>query len=369
MLVAAESCDYLAPQSGPDYNNPQFNTLGWYQIVGALNVDSNTRFGYGYSMKFQAGVNNGSNAAWLFPNAAQLENGFVGVAMYIDEANENDAAFISLNCSVGNLGCFTVVFRPFGVIELGLGKMDRDSLAPGPEGAIIFQSAGGTYRLNTWFYFEIGFTIDPDTMTPNGAIELRVNTVPVADYINIQSSVVATFADNIAIGLKSIPDGASKLVYWDDWYVCDDQGAHNTTFLGNTRVQGLLPNAPGDNTDWDKVGAATNWQAASNQLVDDSKYVFSGVTDDYDLYEIAPLVNSPNVFGVQVKGAYRQDDATQRFAVNTIKSGATQADGTPVACNSSYAFQFDIWEEDPDTMMTWDYTAVNTLQIGPKVES
>jgi hypothetical protein len=97
--------------------------------------------------------------------------------------------------------------------------------------------------------------------------------------------------------------------------------------------------------------------------------VYSGVPGDFDLYLIDPLINSPYVFGVQVKGAVRQDDATQRFYRNTLLSDMTQVYGATYATDSNYSFVIDMFEENPDTMLPWLDTEVNAIEIGPEVES
>lgn len=370
MMLGAESYDYLAVGSFPAFNDNQLAALGYYQIVSGLVASTNTRFAYGKSMKF-AGSNNNSAATWLLPNEVQPTTVFVGMACFIDELNENDHPSFCLFQSTANAGAISVTFMPFGSIRVSTGAINADGT---PVGGVLFTSPGGIWRLNTWFYIEVSVTVDDDLISPNGTMELRFNTVPIADYINVTTgSPGVSFVDSVQWKLGAFPAGGNKLFYWDDVYVCDDvpsaEGPTNDFFLGNTRVQGLLPAGPGDNTDFDKVGAATNWQAASNVDVDDDAYVWSKDIGDYDLYTIEPIVNTPNVFAVQIKGAYRQDDATQRFAVNTLKSDSTQVDGTPHALNANYSFQWDIFPADPATTMTWAYSDVNTIQIGPKVES
>jgi hypothetical protein len=130
-----------------------------------------------------------------------------------------------------------------------------------------------------------------------------------------------------------------------------------------------VPNAAGASTDWTPFGAATNWEAASNADIDDTKYVYGTTPGDYDLYEVTPLINTPTVFGVQVTGYYRQDDATQRSVKNVIYSGTTLDEGIEYFTNADYAATTDMWEEDPDTNDPWLYADVNNVQIGPKVES
>ena len=90
---------------------------------------------------------------------------------------------------------------------------------------------------------------------------------------------------------------------------------------------------------------------------------------DQDKYTIEPMVNTPEVFGVQVTGLYRQNDATQRSVANVIDSNGTEAEGQEYFTPGNYAASIDQFEVDPDTGISWLPSAVNALLVGPKVKS
>jgi len=80
------------------------------------------------------------------------------------------------------------------------------------------------------------------------------------------------------------------------------------------------------------------------------------------------ILNTPLVHGIEISGAYRQDDATQRFIKNSIQSSGVNAEGVSRAINQSYTFYADIFETDPNTGVSFTGTAANALKIGPKVD-
>jgi hypothetical protein len=89
---------------------------------------------------------------------------------------------------------------------------------------------------------------------------------------------------------------------------------------------------------------------------------------DQDLYTVTPIINAPVIFGIDVLGFYRQDDATQLYPKNTIKSGGVTSYGAVNASYSTYKAFRDIWELDPATSVGFTGTAVNALQIGPNLD-
>lgn len=361
-LRAIESFDYLTPGVGSTLNNPQLSALGWYQFEDTdWVVSSVTRFGYGYSLK-PGGVDNDSTIAWLVPGTA-VDNGVIGWAWMVHEAAEQDNCYIAF--ADGDAVCLYVRRVQYGVVEIWLGT-------PGSMGSsMIFQSDPGVWRNGVWDYWEIKFLLDNDTITPAGTVELRINTVPIADYINVTTAPPgSTTWNNIKLGMDRTPFDVQKRNYYDDFYVLNTDGADTNDFLGNVRVQGIKPAAPGVSTQWfPSNGMLANWQNASNSNVDDSLYVYTPNIGDLDLYEINPIINAAEVYGVAVKGAYRQDDATQRFVNNVLRTGGVNFDGTVTPASSNYNFVIDVFQDNPDTGMSWTDVEVNLLQIGPKVDS
>jgi hypothetical protein len=147
-------------------------------------------------------------------------------------------------------------------------------------------------------------------------------------------------------------------------------GPRNNDYLGNVRVR-YMPVISNDTPlDWSiggSIPAPTNWQSVLNLDLNDTKYVFTPDTGDQDFYNIDPIINAPTIFGVEIGGAYRQDDATQRFVANQIRSGATVATGVTLATNQTYTFTYDIFELNPDTGLGWSNAEVNAIDVGPKV--
>ena len=250
-----------------------------------------------------------------------------------------------------------MAFLPFGVVQAWRGFPWS--------GALLASSEIGAFDAGAWFYAELKTVIDPMA----GTVEVRVNTVPVNTLVaaNTQASGRA-LSDGIVLGCVLFNDGYTAYAM-DDLYVCDLAGGVNDDFLGNARVQALLAAGPGSLTDFTPNGALANWQCVLDETLSDTVYVSDPTVGDGDLYAVAPLVNNPTVFGVQVKGAYRQTDATQRFVKNQLKASGTLARGASSATYQTYAFFADIWELNPGTGLAFTGAQVNAAEVGPYIDA
>lgn len=350
---------------------PSSNFIGlmlanqWYTRVSNIDgaahgaVSTNTAFGYGKSFDGNAFINGFSAPAfWIYPVGAQTE-GYFGGRVLVGSAHQG-AGYLCFFDAVSGVTQFSVSWNTFGVLRAWQGE-------PGLS-AQIGVSAVASYFYNEWFYLEVYANI-----ANSGSFEVRVNTVPVMNYAlaDTQASGIAGF-DSVGFGLGSTVYG-NHFESWllDDLYFCDGAGAVNNTFLGNVRVKSQLAVGAGDHTGMTIGGsspAATNWQSVLDTLLGASKFVYSPTAGDYDLYTVDPIVNAPLVHGVQVRGAYRQDDATQRVSRNLLKTGGVLFEGADNYLNQSFSVHRDIWDLNPDTGLGWTAAQVNALQIGPKVE-
>jgi hypothetical protein len=367
MLLAIEGFDYLKTAS-PDTD--QFAALGWSGSLAQMNVVAPGRFGYGKRLGFAPG---GGIGRW----AQKQDNvtSFVGMAVIIGDGQSNqaqqDELYIGLEDGTSaffggtsNSGVqITVALVQNGVIRVYAGLPVDSFTSP----VLLAASRPGAFKYGRDFYLEIGSVID----NSSGSVQVRVNTDIVIDVVAADTQKTPLALWNILRVETSVTFGSSTGdAFVDDIYVCDNTGSNNNTYLGNVRVQALLPNAPGDRTVWTPFnGALANWQNAININTDDTLYVFTPNAADWDLYNIQSLVNSPTIFGVQVKGSYRQDDATQRKIQNTLKSVTTEDKGAIYSTDQTYAYFSDIWELNPATGVGFTGAEVNALQIGPYVNT
>jgi hypothetical protein len=318
---------------------------------------SNTAFGYGNSLFYFGGYSNPSHL--VTPIGVQTTF-TVGKRVLVGAAHSAYGALTFVD-AVNGITQFSVSWGQFGLIKVWRG-------APGT-GVLLISSAVGAVVDESWFFLEVQGTLGTST----GAVEVRVNTVPIITLVSANTKAGSRNAfDCVGIYASALPGfGGFVSFYVDDLYGLDGTGGVNTTFLGNARIKALPTIGAGGHTGLSIGGsapAATNWQSVQNKELTDAQYVFSATAGDYDLYAIDPQVNAPTVFGLQARGSWRQDDATQRVSRNLLKiSGGSLIEGADNYLYQTYAVHSDIYDLNPDTGLGWTQAQVNALQLGGKI--
>jgi len=217
--------------------------------------------------------------------------------------------------------------------------------------------------LNTWVYFEI--SINDFTSTAAGNIIMRMN----GDVIFESPLGFTLQGTGLASGFSILGAGINTIGY-DDLYICDNLGTYNTAFIEDGEILTLFPNGPGDVTDFGLVGAATNWEAVSEQPFDgDTSYVFSGVAGEQDLYTVDTITlgNTFVIPGIMVNAVARYDNIDPAYWVALIKSGVNLGAATGISVTNAYLNHQSVFEREPVTNNPWTETMVNAMQIGSEV--
>jgi hypothetical protein len=203
----------------------------------------------------------------------------------------------------------------------------------------------------------------------SGFVEVRINTVVVLSYVGNTANTTVPPILGLPYGWDSIGYvGAGGVpIYWDDRYILVVDGVGNNDYLGNVRVNAQLTTAPGDLTEMLVTGAAANWDAVNEAVLTETEYVYSSTIGNRDLYTMNPSITALNIFGVQVVGAWRQDDATQMMGHSLIKTHGTIYEGADNELAQNYHYYRDLYELNPNTGVGWTAAELNAVQAGQKL--
>lgn len=352
-----EGFDYLA--ADPPTNI--LAALGWTGDIDGLITTTNTAFGYGRAMTFSTTGNN--TRLYRYLRGRHTGQYAMGMRMFVPTTG--DAYNIrAWDANSTENEQWLLRFDMFGAIWLYSYINGNTSL--------IAKAGNDAFVPGTWFWLE--FKVTP--ATSGGTFELRINTVPVFSLSNVRTADGNLIAPAVARGISHMQFHLSRLdsvTPWsndwrmDDMYFLTVGGADNTDFIGNVRVKYMALVSDDTPQDFVRVGAASNWQAASNANMNDAAYIYSPTLGANSLFNVNPNLNTPLVYAIEISGAYRQDDATQRFVTHTLKSGATTVDGDNHPINQSYTFYFDLYERNPDTGLQFTGAEANAVKIGPKI--
>jgi len=358
-LRIIDGFDYIPPGASFALVAQMLLAGGWYFQPGGSGYSVpgsyNGRFG-GTCLEInqQASSPNPPNILRKIPGSTCV-SGVVGVALQIGPALVAPF-YIAFFDSSANAAQCSVSFHEYGIMNVWCG-------APG-SGTLLATAPIGTFVSGGWFYFEVEAVIS----ATSGSLIAKINGVAVFSITGSVTQVTGhAYFDSILFAPQLTSAPTSYQI--DDFYFLDLTGSVNNSFLGNVRVQTQFPAGAGATTDFTAVGASTNWQAASNTNLNDTTYNYDGTVGDLDLYAMGATVNAPLAYGVQVRGGYRQDDATEIVVVNVLRTGGTNYTGANYSLYETYTFDIDIWELDPNTSAGWTQSEINALQAGPKIIS
>ncbi len=225
--------------------------------------------------------------------------------------------------------------------------------------SLIASTANYLFTNNVWKYVEVSATISATV----GAVTVKMD-----------GSVVLTFTGNTKNGgtnttidtVTFIADGA-PLVSLDDIYICNDQGSVNNTFLGDVRVQALLPNGAGSSTQWAPLSGA-NYTNVNTVPPNVATYVSDSTPADRDTYALEDCAaGTGTIYGVQSVLAALKSDAGSASVKAAYKSGGTVYYDAPVSLGTSVIGYTALRENDPATSAAWTVAAVNALEFGAEV--
>jgi hypothetical protein len=222
--------------------------------------------------------------------------------------------------------------------------------------------AVGTTILNLaqWYYLEVKLFLNGASGTGavhlNGLSEIGTTT---ANFGTVQTTTMSCQWNT----------GTSSSADFDDIYILDGAGATNNDYLGDCRVETLMPSGDGANQQWTPNSGTAHFSRVNEIPPDgDTSYVFDSNPGDRDTYTFPPLsILTGSVYGVCVNNYARKDDAATRQIAPVIRQGGVNFDGatsTP-ALSTTYAYYWQTYDQDPNGN-NWTIATVNANEYGIK---
>lgn len=343
----------------------QDSAVRWVQS-GAANeftYGATTRFGTGKALTIST-----TNAA----ASSHVTRGFSGSsAIYIGAAIQVGAEGAGNDPSANLFGIYTDA----GISgHVYLRRMSSNAIAVyrgnpaagdvnNPSGVQIATSVAGALD-GSWHYIEVYAVIHDST----GRLTVRVDGTTVIDFTgDTRNGGTSTNIDAVRFRTGRYT-GGSCAISIDDLYVCDATGTTNNTFLGDVRVQTMLPNAAGSSTQFTPTGSANNWANVSEVPFNNATYNAASTVGQLDLYGLSDLTGgTTSVMGVQTVAHMQKSDAGTANARVALKSGGTVYYDTTRSLGTSATSYTQVRETDPATSTAWTVSSANGLEAGVEV--
>ncbi len=219
-----------------------------------------------------------------------------------------------------------------------------------------------------WFYVEVKVKLHDST----GTVDLQFAGVSVLSLTgqDTKNGGTATVFDNVLARTATL----TNVDAMDDFYLTNEQGSVNTSFLGVIKVECIRPTGNGNSSQ----GVGSDSNSTDNYLLVDetsggSDYVDFAATGDKDTYVFGDistgspyLGGSTVVKGVAVTMVGSKTDAASRTLTTVARLSATETDVTGgVPQNGVQRTLMGVHETKPGGG-AWTLTDVNSAEFGVK---
>ena len=210
--------------------------------------------------------------------------------------------------------------------------------------------------LASWNFVEVRLVIDS---TGNSLFEVRVNE-------QVWLTVAGDIQASITTCNRLVFYGNYSGIQYDDLTICDGTGPSHNTYLGDMRVDTVVPKANGTTTDFTPASGTQNWENLDDIPPDDDTTTNTSTTlgaRDSFLMADLPALNSP-ISGVQLTVSARKDDAGTRQVGIFARVGGTDYDGTTAAPGTAFQMIRHVWAQNPSTLADWTTEDLTTAEFG-----
>lgn len=226
---------------------------------------------------------------------------------------------------------------------------------------VLGTTASAVLTPNVWAYVEAKLVIS-DT----GSVVVRVNGTPVLSLPSVDTRASTTVSTANVVEIGALATISTNFDY-DDVYILDGTGTVNNDFLGDCKVEQVLPTGAGATTAW-TPSAGSNWDCVNEAPPNaDTDYVASATAGQTDTYAFGDLTVTGTVKAVQATAQARKDDAGSRSIALVARPGSTDRVGATQAVGDSYALYPQVWDTNPDTAAAWTAAEVAASQFGQRL--
>lgn len=321
--------------------------------------------GYKYQATATAVVASSSGTRFSVGSALVMPSGQTTQTVLQKDFTASAKVIMGFAVKMATLSDTVDCLRLFGdggtVQHLALRFMTSGAVAVYSSGTQRAISAAGLFATGGWYYVEISATVNDST----GAVTVKINGTTALTFTG-DTKNAGTSATLDRFTFQNVATTAGLQL--DDLYVCDGLGTTNNDFLGDVRIQTLMPTGAGSSTQFTPTGSSNNWDNVDEQPWSASDYNSDSVSGHRDLYAIADLIaGTTGIKAVQHNMITRKNDSGLRQIKTAVKSGASVYTGVAVTVGSADVWAATVRETDPATSAAWTVSGLNALEAGAEI--
>lgn len=226
---------------------------------------------------------------------------------------------------------------------------------------VAIATSTNSFNVDEWYYVELRVNI----ANAGGAVEVRVNGTNTG-WINFSGDTQNSANNTVSqLFIGDATTNFSRSLFLDDLYILD-YSVSGAAFLGDVRVDSLLPDGAGDSAQF-TPSAGNNWENVDEAAPDgDTTYNQSATAGHIDLFTMQDLPSSTTIYGVATVLRARKTDAGTREVRGKLKTSGTTANGATHALGTTFGSYFSHFENDPGGG-AWSDADVDGTQVGYEV--
>lgn len=223
------------------------------------------------------------------------------------------------------------------------------------------QVAGSSVQVHARGWSHVEFRITQGTS--NGTIQARVNGVLAISLSAQNTTLNGGQLAAVYLGARANTEPVTQLDF-DDFWMADTTGTINNNFLGDCRVDLLQADAPGTNNGFTVSGAATGWEAVSDN--NEASAIQSTALGQRSTFSFSnlPAMTTPAVLGAQVVGLAKKTDAGNSVFTSVCVSSGISATAAGPSLLQDYALRTAVFERNPSGNAVWTETSLNDAEFG-----
>jgi len=245
-----------------------------------------------------------------------------------------------------------------GALTSGIYYFYRNNYPANTE-TLLDQSSKQTLGQDVWHKLH-GKIVISNTV---GEVKIYINDILEIDFDGDTQGDQSTI-DNFYFWINS-------MTAWYMWY--DDVVLDDSDWIGDTRIQGIVPNGIGSANELTPSTVVDNWTCVDEVPPSETDYVGTvNATTKKDLYTASDLTGTiGEIMSISLysRAARLGDTDIVKNLKHVIKTGGNEFRGadTEIPSNAVTISTYTLWQENPDTVAPWEEAEVNALEIGVEV--